>query len=654
MLKVPSRLTLIGTGFGLAALAVIGRAAQLQLVQGSRWRSRASAQQTANISLPARRGTIYDRNGVALALSQETFGIGVAPHELDDAARAATLLAASTDRPRAEILAVLRGDRVWTQWPGPYSWTKVASLRNLRGVYLQRRLERYYPRPGLAPRLIGRTDQRGRGGSGLERAFDSVLAGRSGSAVALRDARGRLYPAPSRPSADPIDGADVTLTLDAELQEIAERALARAVVDARASGGDVVILQPGTGEILAIASVRSTSGGAVGVIADPYEPGSTAKIFTAAALLREHKATVRDTVFAENGTWVTGRRPPIHDTHPAGTLTLADVIRVSSNIGIAKLGARLTPDEQFVALRDFGFGTPTGVQYPGESSGRLRRPAQWTEESAASLAMGYELNVTPIQLAAAYGAIANGGLLLEPTLVREARNRDGSVRWRHDVQPVRRVVPPGVALQLSAMLRNAVEEGTGQRAQLGTYAISGKTGTVRRNINGRYIEGRYTASFVGLFPSDDPQLVLLVKIDDPEGDYFGGSRAAPVTRDILEAALATPAVALDRSRIPQRVVETAAPRAPAPGTEDAGTRSPGAAVTVDWPLPHDSSVTPAPVPVPDVAGQTLRVAARMLHRAGFRVRIEGRGTVTGTTPSAGTEVPAGSPILVRGDAPGAR
>jgi cell division protein FtsI (penicillin-binding protein 3) len=642
--KVPSRLTLIGLGFGLIALAVVGRAAQLQLVQGERWRERAAAQQTVGVALPSRRGTIFDRNGVALALSQETFGVGVAPRELDDPARAASLLAAAVSRPRDAVRAALRSGRVWVDWPGPFTWSAVAALRNLRGVYLQRRLERFYPRPDLAPRLVGRVDVRGRGGSGLERALDSLLAGRGGSAVMLRDARGRMYPAPSRPSAEPVDGSDVVLTLDAELQEIAERALARALVDAKASGGDVVILQPGTGEILAIASIRGAggTGGAVGVIGDPYEPGSTAKIFTAAGLLREHKATPHDTVFAEHGTWVVGKRRPIHDTHPAGTLTLADVIRVSSNIGIAKLGARLTPAEQFQVLRDFGFGTPTGVEYPGEAAGRLRRPAQWTDESAASLAMGYELNVTPIQLAAAYGAIANGGLLLEPTLVKEVRERDGSIRWSHAPRPVRRVVTPDVARQLSAMLRNAVEEGTGRRAALGTYAISGKTGTVRRNIRGHYVEGRYTASFVGLFPSDDPQLILLVKIDDPEGDYFGGSRATPVTRAILEAALATPAVALDRSRIPQR-------RAPA---ESAVTR-PGSAltVTVAWPVPHpDSTGAPEARAIPDVEGQSLRAAARTLHRAGFKVRIEGWGDALGTTPAAGAEAAPGTTVVIRGEA----
>ncbi|HEY2806946.1 MAG TPA: penicillin-binding transpeptidase domain-containing protein [Gemmatimonadales bacterium] len=648
MFKAPSRLTLIRSGFGLAALAVTVRAAQLQLFQGDRWRARAAAQQTSNVTSPARRGTIFDRNGVALALSQETFGVSVAPKELDDPSKAATLLATSLSIPRSEIIAVLRSDRVWYSWPGPFNWNVVAPLHNLRGVYLQRRLERFYPRPDLATRLIGRVDARGRGGSGLERALDSVLAGRAGSAVMLRDAHGRLYPAPSRPSADPIDGGDVVLTLDAELQEISERALGRAVADAKASGGDVIILQPRTGEILALASVRRGTETAAGVIGDPYEPGSTAKIFAAAALLEAHKATPHDTVFAENGTWTQGERQ-IHDSHPHAMLTLADVIRVSSNIGIAKLGSRLTPAEQFEALRDFGFGMPTGVEYPGESGGRLRRPALWTDESAASLAMGYELSVTPIQLASAYAAIGNGGLLLEPTLVREVHDAGGALRWRHDPRPVRRAVAPDVASQLAAMLRNVVEEGTGQKAALGSYAIAGKTGTARRNIGGHYEQGRYTASFVGLFPYNDPQLVLLVKIDDPEGDYFGGTRAAPVTRDIIEAALATPSVAIDRTRISQR-------RAPSelggqrPGAT-VGASAPGTAtVTVDWPLPA-ARVAPDSVthPVPDVVGQDLRSAARMLHRAGFKVRIDGWGTVTGTSPAPGGSAAAGATVVIRGE-----
>ena len=647
MLKLPSRQTFIASGFALAAVAVVARAAQLSLVQGARWRARASAQQTATVTLPARRGGLYDRNGVALALSQESFDIGVAPRELDDPDHVAGALAMATGRPRAEIRAQLRSGRVWLMWPGPFSWVQVAVLSGEPGVHLTRRLDRFYPRPDLAPRLIGRLDARGRGGSGLERAFDSLLAGRAGTAVVLRDHRGRTYPAPSQPAADPIDGQDVVLTIDAELQEIAERALRQAVVDARASGGDVVILQPSTGEVLALASVRPAQGGGgrAATVGDPYEPGSTAKVFTAAGLLRTRKASPSDTVFAEHGTWKNGAIT-YHDTHPSGLLTLADVIRLSSNIGIIKFGSRLTPSEQFEVLRDFGFGTPTGIEIPGEAAGRLRAPGAWSGASAASLAMGYELATTPLQLAAAYAVFATGGVLLEPTLVRAVRGPDGEIRWRHTPRPVRRVVSTAVADQLAHMLRGVVEEGTGQRAALGTYALAGKTGTSRRNIGGHYVEGHYTASFVGLFPAVDPQLVLLVKIDDPEGDYFGGATAAPVTRTILEAALATPAVALDRARLSRR-------RAPATVTA-APAADPAVAVRVPWPLPADSDTTAPSRPVPDVTGQTLRAAARALHHSGFRVRVQGTGVVVGTSPAAGASTPAGAIIVVRAEGAHAR
>jgi len=639
--RLPSRFSLIAGAFGFAAVAVVARAAQLQLFQVGDYRERAREQQTTPVNLPARRGTLFDRNGVALAESQESFGVGVAPRDLDDPSRAATQLARVVGQSRLEIIAAFRSGRVWIEWPGPFSWSEVSPLVALNGVTLRRRLQRFYARPDLAPRLIGRVDVRGRGGSGLERTFDSVLAGKAGNSVMLRDAHGNRYPAPSRPSAAPIDGADVVLTLDAELQEIAERALGQAVTDAKATGGDVIILQPGSGEILAIASVRHGGGGAVGVIGDPYEPGSTAKIFAAAALLRTGKATPHDTVFAENGVWVNGDRT-IHDEHKSGLITLDQVIRRSSNIGIAKLGARLSQTEQFEALRDFGFGTPTGIEYPGEAAGRLRRPNQWSNTSASALAMGYELNVTPIQLASAYGAFANGGILVEPTLVREVRERDGTVRWRHDTRPVRRVVSEAVAEQLLHMLRGAVEEGTGQRAALGTYQIAGKTGTVRRNIGGHYVAGRYTASFAGLFPAESPQLILLVKIDDPDGDYFGGSRAAPVVRSIMEAALATPAVTLDRARLWRQ-------RAPDPDSTPAVR---GTAVSVGWPLaPAESALAPEPRPVPDVTGQNLRAAVRALHRGGFKARVEGWGNVTGTVPAAGSAAQPGSTVIVRGESP---
>jgi cell division protein FtsI (penicillin-binding protein 3) len=641
VIKRPSRSTLVGSAFVLAALAIVARAADVQLVHGDEWRRRAAEQQTVRVELPARRGGLFDRHGVALALSQETYSVGVAPREISDPARAATLLARVVGVPRREIAQLLGSERVWAEWPGPYDWNDVAVLKTVRGVYLLQRLRRLYPRPDLAPRLIGRAGLDGHGMSGLERSLDSVLAGRPGSAVMLRDRSGRTYPSPSRPSADPVPGDDVYLTLDAELEDIAQRALSAALDSVHASGGDVVILQPATGEILALASVRRTVAEGTG-LGDTFEPGSTAKVFAAAALLRTGKARADDTVFAEHGHFVYRGRS-IDDVHGQGTLTLADVIRVSSNIGIVKFASRLTAPEQYEALRDFGFGTPTGVEVAGESPGRLRNPRAWSSESPASLAMGYELAVTPLQLATAYASLANGGVLVEPTLVREVRDPDGVVRYTARPRPVRQVVTARVATMLTHMLQGVVEEGTGRRAALGTYPVAGKTGTTRRPVGGRYLPGHYWASFVGIFPALDPQLVLVVKIDDPKGEYFGGSVSAPVVRTILEASLATPGVTLDRGRLVRHRLPDAAGTAPAAGTGGPPT------VTVAWPpaAPGVPSAAAAPRPVPDVAGLSLRAAARALHRRGFEVRVEGWGRVVATIPRAGSAAQPGSAVTVR-------
>jgi len=643
MPKLPSRITLIAAGFVAAALAVVARAAYVQLYQGSYWRTRAAEQQTTLVPLPARRGALFDRNGVPLALSQETFGVGVAPKQVRDRALVADRLAGVLGRPREEMRRLLASDKVWNEWPGPFQWTQVAPLKGLRGVYLSRRLERYYPKLDFGAQIVGRVDPRGRGASGLERALDSLLAGHAGAAVMLRDRTGRTYPSPSRPVAEPQPGADVTLTIDADLQEIAERALAEAVAQTRAQGGDVVILQPATGEVLALATVRTGARGA-GLVGDAFEPGSTAKVFTAATLLRDGKARASDTVFAENGSYRIGDRV-IHDVHPSGLLTLADVIRVSSNIGIAKFGSRLSNVELFEGFRDFGFGTATGVDLPAESPGRLRSPRGWTDVSAASIAMGYEVAVTPLQLAAAYAALADGGLLLEPQLVREVRSADGAVLSRAAPRPVRRAVPPEVASQVVHMMVGVVEEGTAKRAALGTYNLAGKTGTAKQNVGGHYLEGHYWASFVGLFPAEDPQLVLVVKIDDPQGAYFGGTTAAPVVRTILEAAIATPAVALDRARLTRRRAPDTVPSAAPPATEGS------APVVVAWPPARgapDSAASP-PHAVPDVAGQGLRAAARILHRNGFEVRIEGWGRAVSTTPAAGVLARPGSTVVVHAE-----
>ena len=640
MAKLSTRVGVIEIGFGLLLLALLVRSAQVQLFQGSRWASEARQERTERVVLEAPRGALLDRHGTPLALTQETYHVGVAPNELRDPDRDPAAIARALRLPLDQVEQEL--DRKYAYFAGPFGAGAVQGIRDLRGVHLEAVLNRFYPSPEFARAIIGRVGDPGQKASGLERTLDSLLAGTPGAAVVLKDRAGRQYDSPARRISAPVAGNDVVLTLDVELQEIAQRALRLALDKMDADGGDVVMLDPATGEVLAIASERRDGVARPSALIDAYEPGSVAKIFTAGALLAGHKVSPTDRVSGEGGKYKMLDRTLVDD-HPLPTLNLADAIRVSSNIAMAKFAARLSPPEEFGMLRDFGLGAPTGVEFPAEASGRLPLPRDWSRPTPASLAIGYEVSVTPLQVAAAYAAIANDGVLLEPTLVREVRSPDGDILYRHHPEPVRRVVSPEVARQLRVLLAGAVSSsGTGAGAALATFTLAAKTGTARRVVKGRYQPGEYTASFAALFPADHPQLVVVVKIDNPrKGSYYAAETAAPVTRAMLEQALASRTVALDRARL-------SAP-APAADTEDVE-EDPGLApYVVSWPPPRDTAAAAPPRPVPDVSGRTLRDAVRLLHRRGFHVVIKGWGTVERTWPAAGASAAAGALVTVFGD-----
>src|SRR3989441_205599 len=503
MAKSAVRLQVVQVGV-FAALALLAvRAAQVQLLEGRRWAEEAQAQRTERIVLHARRGTLSDRHGTPLALTQETYHVGVAPNELRDPGGDGAVIARQLGLSATAGQQALR--KRYAYFAGPFSALEVQPLRSVRGVHLEPVVNRFYPALELARTTIGRVAEDGYGASGLEKTLDSLLAGR---------------------------------------------------------------------------------------------PGSAAKIFAAAALLSLKRVRPGEHVSGEDGTYrLPGRT--ITDEDPQPTLTLADAIRVSSNIAIVKFATRLTPAEQYGMLRDFGFGALTGIEFPGEAAGRLRPPSEWTRPSAASLAIGYELSVPPIQVAAAYAALANGGLLLQPTLIREVRGPEGRMLYRPEPEPARRTGSPEIAAALRDLLRGVVEHGTGSEAALTTFPVAAETGTARRVVNGHYAPGQDTASFAALFPADKPQLVLVVKIDNPhKGSYFAAQTAAPVTRSMLEQALAARTVALDRARL-----STAARPAAAVPLEDDGGVVP---YVVPWPYRPDSAAVRRRQAVPDVTGLRLR------------------------------------------------
>jgi cell division protein FtsI (penicillin-binding protein 3) len=635
---------LILAGWLLALLGVAARSGQVQGVQSLTWRATAEAQQTKDMEIAAARGAILDRDGAPLAVSQERYKIGVAPQELQDPAEARALLQAAVGLSARRARQVVSPDRRWSVIPGTYSPAVREQLNGVRGIHPERRLERSHPHGGLARGILGSVID-GEGQGGIEQQLDAWLRGTAGREVVARDSRGRPIPGETFQVAAPHPGGEVVLTLDVDLQEIARQALHEAVTSTEARGGDVLVTDPHTGEILAMVSLRDGRTTGLGAINTPYEPGSTLKPFTVAGLLQLGVGSLDDSVDVEDGTWgVAGRT--LHDVHAEGVMTVSDALRKSSNVGIAKAAQSFRPGEQYENLRDFGFGTLTGIELPGEARGRLPRPLDWSAQSPASLAIGYEISVPPLQMGMAYGALANGGMLMQPHIIKEIRDNRGRTVERTEPRAVRRVVSTEVAGSVSEALVGVVEDGTGTAAQLGGLRVAGKSGTSRAWDGGGYAPGRYYASFAGFFPAEDPELVVFVKLDDPQGAYYGGAVAAPVTRATMEAALAARVTPLDRTKL-----------LPTPRRSQPGEASPVrfatynlAAPQVEWNEPDREEMVlraGSTLRVPDVSGLATRVAVRRLHALGLRVRQEGTGDVVGTVPSPGARVQPGDTVRLR-------
>ncbi|HEY5441089.1 MAG TPA: penicillin-binding protein 2 [Gemmatimonadaceae bacterium] len=672
-MTTPSRVGIIHLALALFVVVLLVKTARVQLWDGRRLAASAVHQQSTTSAIPAPRGEILDSRGQVLAQSRETVKIDIAPKEVRDLRKLRSALQRAKI-PHEWVARAIDPSRRWVSLPGRYLAIDVAPVTAMRGVYATPIIERAYAFTEGTRRIIGRVDSDGNAVDGIELALDSLLKGTPGAATVMKDAHGHRFESPSTPATPPVQGKSIVLTINQELQEIAERALADAVASMGAEGGDVVVVNPANGEVLAMASHRADPRNTASTaLTEPYEPGSTLKPFIAATLLQQGKARETDVVPTYNGTLAINGRT-INDEHPYRQLALSDVIRYSSNIGIVQFAERFTPREEYEALRDFGFGTPTGVSYPVESAGTLYAPVKWSKQSASSMAMGYEIAVTPLQLAAAYVAIANDGELLEPALVKEVRAADGTVLYRHQRRVVRRVLSPAVARRVREMLLGVVEGGgTAKRANLGSFSLAGKTGTARRTVNGRYTKAEHIPTFVGLFPGDNPQFVILVKIDNPKGAYMGGLTAAPVTKAVIEAALASPNAALDRRTLAasqrERHVDPAsadlkltvatraahettstsqreALRAAADAAEEDSAGTTPFVATLPAPAARRAIVLP-PRAVPDVHGLPLRQAVHALHAAGFRVQLDA-GSSGATSPAAGAVAPAGSLVHLAG------
>lgn len=559
----------------LALIGLVIRLAQLQGLSSPELRDQARRQQARSEPLAARPGDIVDARDKLLATSIEVYSLYADPKEISDPARAAAALAHALGLDESQLAARLSHDNqkrfVWVKRRLSDDEVRRVQALGLPRDWVGFRKEflRCYPQNGMAGHVIGLRDIDGVGRDGIERAFDRELRGTEGQRVVVHDAVGRTLAILEEQTRLPEQGQRIVLTLDLAVQTYAEQSLDKVMQQWKPKSACAIVMNPHTGEILAMASRPALKPGDLGessveswrnaTIADVYEPGSTFKPFVTALALERGIVRKDDTFYCENGQFMLGRRL-LRDHHPYGELSLTDVLVKSSNVGMAKIGQRMGNDNLYAAVKAFGFGQPTGIELPGEASGMVHPLGKWTSYSTGSVPMGQEIGVTPLQLVRAFAALANGGKLLRPRIVRETATPEGRVLWQA-AQPVvlGQAADADVARWLvDPVMRDVVERGTGQKARLANYQLFGKSGTAQKADpeSGAYSNRLHVSSFVAGGPLHDPRAVVVVMVNEPSvpGEHYGGHVAAPAVAEILERTLVYLRVPADKRPRPAKTI----------------------------------------------------------------------------------------------------
>jgi len=626
-------------------VVVVARLVQVQLVRHDHYVAKAQRQQERTLALNPVRGSILDTRGRVLAESIAAESIYADPQAITNKRAVAKALAKvrGVGLTARELEAKLGGDNsfAWIARQLPLEVTAEVRKLALPGIYFLEAHRRTYPRSMLGANVIGYVGVDGDGLGGIEQTFDDYVKGTPGKVTLLKDARKGVYLVGGDGANRPRDGQHVVLTIDSVIQFIAERALKTAIENHRAGGGSVIVMDPNTGDILAMASAPtfdpnrfrefSPAAWKNRNVQDLYEPGSTFKVITAAAGLEERLVTPSQVLDCGNGEITIGNITiREHDGNRYQMLTFEDVIVNSSNVGAVRVGLALGQDRFHQWIRRFGFGDKTGLQLPGESPGLLRRTQRWTPVSPASIAIGQEIGVTPLQIIRAVSAVATGGEMVEPRIVKRVIDDDGNNVYEPQPHKPVRVMSEKTAAVLNEILKNVVTRGTGKLAALSDHVVAGKTGTAQKSFGrGGYIDGHYVGSFVGYVPADRPRLAILVVIDEPRVEHYGGTVAAPAFREIAEGTLRYLGVA---PSLPSRSIGVREPLLAAfsqPGTA-AGPAS----------------------GVPDLRGLDARAAIARAVSSGLAVRTVGSGVVTSQDPEPGEALPQNRHLILRLEARG--
>ncbi|HPC35725.1 MAG TPA: penicillin-binding protein [Candidatus Marinimicrobia bacterium] len=620
--------------------ALIARLFYIQVLNSKKYQELCSNQANLRKAILPRRGTFYDRNGKALTIDLISYSIAAHPYLVPDKARLASALANDLSAKPDRYLKLLESNKtfVWLEREVPYSgFQNYEKYEKTPGLVIEKNVKRYYPLGEITGQLLGFTNIDNRGVCGLENGLEGLLCGTPGWIMVQKDGWGRLHYRPDLPSKNSIDGNDIVLTIDQEYQTILYEELLQAYTETKAEKAMGIVINPNDGSILAMVNLPPFNSNEPSkypvsvqrnaVVSDIFEPGSIFKIVTATAALDNKVLQPNHKIDCNPGYVQVGNRI-IRDHDKYSILTFAEVIKNSSNVGTIKVAQLTGKDRIFNYARKFGFGAKTDIQFPGEESGILHPFKKWTDLVLAQVAIGQGVCVTALQTGMAYAAIANGGLLLKPQIVKTIKTKDGIEIFNAQPVYIRRVASSETMNTLRELLRLTVISGTGTRADINGLAIAGKTGTAQKVVNGVYSQTEYMASFVGFFPADNPKLLCVVVIDNPKGiRHTGGGVSAPVVREVFKRIV---------NQSDDLFFDEPAPL-PTPPANYAYETQPAVA---DIPQTSDDTYHPNLTTaiytnqMPDLCGKTLRQAVGILHEIGIDdIEIDGAGVVVAQKPA---------------------
>jgi len=612
-------------------LAVGGRAFQLQILQGDKLMRLGQRQHLKEWIVLPKRGALFDRAGEPLALSMESQSVYIRPHRIQEADKVSRHLAEILNLDPAELRQKIASEKpfVWIKRQVSSPEAEKIQALNLDGIGMYYEPNRHYPQGQLAGQLIGFVGRDSEGLEGLELKYNDYIRGETGSSVTERDALGRRVLVEGVGGLQIPPGSDIHLTLDTSIQHTAEKELEASVLKYRAKAGVAIVVEPRTGEVLALANYPAFDPNNYAklnaeqrrnrAVTDSFEPGSTFKTVLAAAALEEEIVGKEDLFYCEMGKYPFAGKI-VHDTHPYGWLSFAKILQVSSNIGFTKIAEKVKKERYFSYIEKFGFGKATGIDVPGEAPGLLRRSESWSAIDLATHAFGQGISTTPIQMVMAYAAIANGGFLMRPYVTRRVVSARGEVLLENQPHVVRRVISEKNSKLLASMLRDVTNEGgTGTMANIEGFEVAGKTGTAQKAdpVHGGYSKKR-VGSFIGFVPAHDPRLVALVLIDEPETQVYGGVVAAPAFRNIAQGALRRLDVA------PEIATSVSATAKQMDSTTPLVKR-----IEAYSPAQMDADA------VPSFIGLSFREALEKAQTLKISVRLQGNGYVVKQIPAAG-------------------